>query len=64
MAVRRSTNRPLRSRERLGLFELRGGRGDCAEFIKYEAIVCKHCGSDLVSSKDTIDDFIKQAGKS
>jgi hypothetical protein len=31
----------------------------CAEFIKPEAIVCKHCGSDVVSSKDIIDDFIK-----
>ena len=36
----------------------------CAEFVKPEAIVCKHCGRDLVSSKDTIDDFIKQARKS
>ena len=36
----------------------------CAEFIKPEAIVCMHCGSDVVSSKDTIDDFIKQARKS
>jgi hypothetical protein len=35
----------------------------CAEFIKPEAIVCKHCGSNVVSSKDTIADFIRQAGK-
>ena len=35
----------------------------CAEFIKPEAIVCMHCGSDVVSSKDTIDDFIAQAAK-
>ena len=35
----------------------------CAEFIKHEAVVCKYCGSELVSSKDTIDDFIAQAAK-
>jgi hypothetical protein len=35
----------------------------CAEFIKHEAIVCKHRGSELVSPRDTIDDFIKQARK-
>ena len=35
----------------------------CAEFIRPEAIVCKHCGSDVVSSKDRIDDFIRRAHK-
>lgn len=35
----------------------------CAEYVKREAVVCKHCGRDLPSTQDRSDDAFKINGR-